>query len=35
LRDRPEDPKKGVRGPASHALVWIETGLRQTEVAKG
>jgi hypothetical protein len=26
-RDRPDDPKKGVRGPAGHALRWIATGL--------
>jgi len=35
LQDRPEDPKKGVRGPAGHALAWIETGLRQAGAAKG
>jgi hypothetical protein len=35
VQDHPENPRKGVRGPAGHALAWIETGLRQTEAAKG
>lgn len=34
VQDRPEDPKKGVRGPARHALSWIETGLRQMASAE-
>jgi hypothetical protein len=27
-QDRPDDPKKGVRGPAAHALRWIAVGLQ-------
>lgn len=25
--DRPDDPKKGIRGPSKHAINWIEKGL--------
>ncbi len=31
--DRPDDPMKGIRGPATHALKWIETGLQKHAAA--
>lgn len=27
-QDRPDNPAKGIRGPAKHALSWIEKGLK-------
>jgi hypothetical protein len=32
--DRPDDPKKGVRGPTRYALVWIGKGLENYESAE-